>query len=46
MKMNGGKKEVAALDNEAIVPDLKGGSGNGKYEVIHAQDSGDIKVKA
>ncbi len=46
MKMNRGKKEVAALDNVAIVPDLKGGSGYGKHEVIHAQSTGDITVKA
>jgi len=46
MKMNGAIKEVAALDNVAIVPVLKGGSGYGKHEVIHAQSTRDITVKA
>jgi hypothetical protein len=46
MKMNGLKRGIAALDNVAIVPVLKGGSGYGKHEVIHAQSTGDITVKA
>jgi hypothetical protein len=57
MKMNGVKKGVAALDNAAIVSILschrqirllaeKEGSGYGKHEVIHAQGTGDIKIKA
>ena len=39
-------RRIAALDNVAIVPVLQGGSGYGKHEVVHAQSTGAITVKA